>query len=272
MNKKILAGVLGISLAAIFLHADTKVELKKDISKFFTRGKVDINSIKIIADNKMTDLKDLHMAIGTIKGNSRPFLLIYNKDTIIMGNLIDRKTGQSLFKKFISKNRSVISKELSKIKKDRKKEEISNNKKLLSLLKNKYKDLVLTIKGGNPNGKTIYFITDPMCPFCQQYVKNELKATLKKSKEIKVIPIFLHIRGHESSPMRSSWLLEQASKDKNTDLLALIYKVSDKNFKDYMNVDKKYAKKMKKKMSKLLSSGYIKGTPTIFDENGNSTR
>ena len=272
MNKKILTGVLGISLAAIFLHADTKVELKKDISKFFTRGKADINSIKIIADDKTTDLKDLHMAIGTIKGNPRPFLLIYNKETIIMGSLIDRKTGKSLFKNFISKNRAVISKELSKLKKNEQKKEISDNKKLLSLLKNDYKDMVLTIKGGNPKGKTIYLVTDPMCPYCQQYEKNELQGTLKKSKEVKVIPIYLRIPGHESSPMRSSWLLEQAKKDKNADILALMHKFSDKNFQGYKSVDKKFAKKMVAKMTKLLSLGYIKGTPTIFDENGKPTR
>lgn len=272
MNNKIIVGAASIFLSTLFLFAGTQDKLKKDISKFLTRGKVNVNSIKIIADDKTADLKDLHMAIGTIKGNPRPFLLIYNKNTILIGNMIDRKTGKSLFKNFISKNRAVIKKELSKLKKNRQKKEILGNKKLITLLNSKFKDIVITVKGDNPKGKTIYLITDPMCPFCQQYEKNELKNSLKRAKEVKIVPIFLHIRGHESSPMRSSWLLEQAKKDKNSDVLALLHKASDRNFKGYKSVDKKFAKKMIAKMSKILSSGYINGTPTIFDEEGKPTR
>ena len=43
--------------------------------------------------------------------------------------------------------------------------------------------------------------------------------------------------------MRSSWLLEQAKKDKNADILALMHKFSDKNFQGYKSVDKKFTKK-----------------------------
>jgi hypothetical protein len=272
MSKKITVALASLLSASLYLQATPQVDLKKDISKFFTRGRADVKSIKILADDKTGDLKNLHMVIGTIEGSPKPFLLIYNKDTIIMGSLIDRKTGQSIFKNFINKNRTVISKELSRLRQNEQKKEIQDNKKLLSLFDNEYKDMVLTIKGGNPKGKTVYLITDPMCPYCQQYEKNELKGTIAKSKEVRVIPIYLNIPGHESSPMRSSWLIEQVKKDKNADIVALMHKFSDKNDNTYKNVDKKFAKKMSAKMTKLISTGYIKGTPTIFDQNGNPTR
>ncbi len=269
--KNIISGLL-LSVAIVSSSfAAGHSQLKKDISKYFTRNKVNVKSIKIIAEGKAINFKNLHAVIGMIKGSSKPFLLLYNKNTIIAGSIINRNNGKTVFTDFINKNRAKIKKALSSVVKKQKRDKIKDNKKLISLFNNKYKDLVLTIKGGNPNGKTVYLITDPNCPYCQEYEKNELPSTIKKSKEIKVIPIYLNIPGHETSPMRSSWLLEQGNK-KGADVVSLMHKASDSSNKAYKKVNKKFAKKMISQMKVLISSGLIKGTPTMFDQNGNPTR
>ncbi len=269
--KSLVTGVILSALVATSSSAVGQKELKQDISKFFTGGKVKVKSIDIVADGKTADLKNLHIVIGMIKGNTKPFLLLYNKNIIMVGNFLNRKTGKTIFANFIDKNKSKIKKIISKTRQKEKNQEIKNNKKLISLFKKKYKDLVLTIKGGNLKGKTIYLVTDPNCPYCQRYEKIKLPNTIKKSKEVKVIPLYLNIPGHETSPMRSSWLIGQGSK-KGADILSLIHKASDSNNKEYKKVNKKFAKKMIAQMKVLISSGLIKGTPTIFDQNGNPTR
>jgi predicted metal-dependent hydrolase len=246
--------------------------LKQDISKIFTGGKLDKSSINIIAQDSIDDLKNLHIMIGTIKGNPKPFLLLYNKDTMIVGSIKNRKSGKNIFDEFIGKNRAKIQKALSKIQNKETSVEVQNNKKIISLFNGEFKNSMFKIKGGNPKGKTIYFITDPNCPYCQQYEKNELAGTIKKSKVVIVIPLFLNIPGHESSPMRSSWLLEQAKNTKNADLYALILKASNSSDTTYKKVNKKFAKEKIAKMQEFLNKGLIRGTPTIFDGNGTPTR
>ncbi len=268
-------GIMGLVLGFLItssLFASKQSELKQDISRVFANGKIDTRSISIIAQDTIKDLKNLHIAIGTIKGNSKPFLLLYNKDIIMVGSIKNRKDGKSIFDNFISKNRVKIQKALSKIQQNETSKEVQNNKKTISLFNGDFKDSMFKIKGGNLKGKTIYFITDPNCPYCQQYEKNELANTIKRSKEIRVIPLFLDIPGHESSPMRSSWLLKKAKTTKNSDLYALILKASDKNDNTYKEVDKKFAKEKIAKMQEFLDKGLIQGTPTIFDENGTPTR
>ncbi|NOX15674.1 MAG: thioredoxin fold domain-containing protein [Epsilonproteobacteria bacterium] len=264
--------VLSALMITSSLFASKQSELKKDISRVFANGKIDTSSISIIAQGTTADLKNLHIAIGTIKGSSKPFLLLYNKDTMIVGNIKNRKDGKSIFDAFIAKNRAKIKKALSKIQTKQTTQEVQNNKKIISLFNKDFKNSMFKIKGGNPKGKIIYFITDPNCPYCQQYEKNELAGTIKRSKETRVIPLFLNIPGHETSPMRSSWLLEKAKTTKNSDLYALILKASDKNDNTYKEVDKKFAKEKIAKMKKFLDMGLIQGTPTIFDENGTLTR
>lgn len=270
--KKITAGLLFGFMATASLFATSQDVLKKDISKIFTNGKLDASSINIIAQDKTSDLKDLSVLIGTIKGNPKPFLLLYNKDTIIVGSIRDRKSGKTIFEKFIAKNRDKIQAALSKVQQEEKVKEVKNNKTSISLLNGKFKELTFKIKGGNPKGKTVYLITDPNCPFCKQYEKNQLPETIKTSKEVIVVPLFLNIPGHETSPMRSSWLLEKYKNNKNADMLELMHKASNIEDGTYKEVDKKFANEKIALMKKFLSKGTIKGTPTIFDENGNPTR
>ncbi len=271
MKKKGMVLLLG-SIIVSSLFATSQDTLKKDISKIFTDGKVSQNSIDIIAEDSVLDLKNLRVVIGTIKGNSKPFLLLYNKDMMIVGSIRSRKDGKSIFKDFIEKNRGKIQKELSKNQKNKQRAEIKNNQKLISLLEKDYKDLVFKIKGKNPNGKIIYLITDPNCPYCKQYEKNELPKAIKNSKEIRVVPLYLNIPGHETSAMRSSWLLERAKNDKNADMLLYMHKASSIKDNAYKEVDKEFAKKRIKKMKEILAKGLISGTPTVFDANGNPAR
>ncbi len=254
------------------LFASSQDVLKKDISKIFTNGKLDKSFISIIAQDKVGDLKDLHVLIGTIKGSRKPFLLLYNKETMIVGNIKNRKDGKSIFDNFIKKNRTKIEQALSKIGKKEKSKKIKNNKKLISLLSGDYKDLVFTIKGKNPTGKIIYLITDPNCPYCKRYEKKQLPKMIKNSKEVRVVSLFLKIRGHETSAMRSSWLLQRAKNDKNADMLSFMHKASNTRDNTYKEVDKTFAKQKITKMKKLLAKRLIRGTPTIFDENGNPVR
>ncbi|MCF6173364.1 MAG: thioredoxin fold domain-containing protein [Campylobacteraceae bacterium] len=269
--KKLLI-VLSALMITSSLFASEQSELKQDISKVFANGKIDTKSINIIAQGTTADLKDLHIAIGTIKGNPKPFLLLYNKDNIMVGSIKNRKSGKSIFDNFIAKNKSKIQEALSKIQKSEVSKEVKNNQETISLFNTTFKDSMFKIKGGNPNGKIIYFITDPNCPYCQQYEKNELPKTIKRAKEVRVIPLFLNIPGHESSPMRSSWLLEKAKTTKNSDLYNLILKASDINDKTYQKVNKKFAKEKIAKMQEFLNKGLIRGTPTIFDSKGNPAR
>ncbi len=271
MRKKLFFTAIVSSIVASSLFASSVSSLQKDISKFLTNSRVKTKDIHILSSDKISDLKNLHVAIGTISNSPKPFIIIYNKNKLIVGNMIDRKNGKSIFKFFIDKHKKEIINALQKEKKNEKKIEISNNKKLVSLFKNQYKDLVLTIKGGNPKGKIVYLVTDPNCPFCKQYEKYQLPKTIKNSKEIKVIPVCLDIPGHETSPLRSSWLLEKGKK-KNANILKMIYQASNPRNMDYKTVNKKFAKKMITKMKKLLNSGLIQGTPTVFDQNGNPMR
>jgi len=221
MKKKSIVLLLGtIMISSVF--ASSQDALKKDVSKIFTNGKLDKSSINIIAQDSVPDLKNLHVAIGTIKGNPKPFLLLYNKDTMIVGSIRNRKNGKSIFKDFIEKNKDKIRQALSKIQQKEKNKEIKNNKKLISLFNGKYKDSMFKIKGGNPNGKIVYLITDPNCPYCKQYEEKQLPKTIKNSKEVRVVPLYLNIPGHETSAMRSSWLLERSKNDKNADMLSYI--------------------------------------------------
>jgi len=268
-------GIIGLLLSfmvASSLFGAGQDTLKQDISKIFTGGKLDKNSISIIAQGSISDLKDLHIMIGSIKGNPKPFLILYNKDTMIVGSVKNRKSGKSIFAGFIDKNRAKIQQALAKIQKNTISKEVRNNKKLISLLAGDFKDIVFSIKGGNPKGKTIYLVTDPNCPYCQRYEKTQLASTIKNSKEVKVIPLFLNIPGHETSPMRASWLLEKAKNNKNADMFSLMHKASNSSDNTYKEVDKKFAKAKIAQMKKLLALGLIRGTPTIFDQNGNPTR
>ncbi|NPA73385.1 MAG: thioredoxin fold domain-containing protein [Epsilonproteobacteria bacterium] len=266
-----LAIISCILLSSALFGADND-KLKKDISTLLTHKRVDIKDINIIATDKLPDIKDLHMAIGTIKDSTKPFLILYNKSILIFGNMIDRKSGKSVFEEFIAKNRKKIKTALKEQKKRKKETEKANNKKLVSLLNGKYKDLVVSVKGGNPKGKTVYLITDPNCPFCKDYEEQRLAKTVKNSKEVKIVPIYLNIQGHETSPMRSSWFIQQAKNAKNGDILPLLHKASDEKDMSFKKVDKKEAQKLIKKMEQLMMSGLIEGTPTVIDEDGNSVR
>ncbi len=270
--KKLSIGLLLGFLISSSLFAAEQSELKQDISRVFANGKIDVNSISIIAQDSISDLKNLHIAMGAIKGSSKPFLILYNKDTMMVGSIKDRKSGKSIFDDFIGKNRAKIQKALAKIQKKEISAEAAKNKKIISLFKGSLKDSTFKIRGGNPKGKTVYLITDPNCPYCQEYEKNELPNTIKKSKEVVVMPMFLRIPGHESSPMRASWLLQKAKNTKNANLYALMRKASNSSDNSYKEVNKKFANEKIAKMKEFLAKGLIRGTPTIFDENGTPTR
>jgi len=268
-------GIISLLLSfmvASSLFGASQDTLKQDISRIFTGGRLDKTSINIIAQDSIADLKGLHVMIGTIKGNPKPFLLLYNKDTMIVGSIKNRKSGNSIFDSFIGKNRAKIKQALAKIQKSTVSKTVKNNKKLISLVTGEFKDIMFKIKGDNPKGKTVYLFTDPNCPYCQRYERNELAGTIKRSKEIRVIPVFLNIPGHETSPMRASWLLEKAKTTKNADLLSMMHKASNSSDNTYKEVNKKFAKAKIAQMRKLLSYGLIPGTPTIFDQDGNPTR
>ncbi len=273
MNKNNLFRIVfALTFLVISLFSSENLSLKKDISRLLTHQKVKVDSINIIASDKISDIKDLHIAIGTIKGSTKPFLLLYNKKVIIFGNMIDRTNGRSIFEEFIKKHKKQIKQALYKQNMDKKKSEVSNYKKLISLLKTKYKDLVIAIKGNNSKGKTVYLITDPNCPFCKVYEKRGLPKIIKSAKEVKIVPIYLNIRGHETSPLKSSWLILEAKKSKGKDILNLLRRASDPKDIDYKKVDKKDAKKMIEKMRELIRSGLINGTPSVFDQDGNPIR
>ena len=268
MKKFGIISLIFSFMVASSLFGANHDKLKQDISRIFTGGKLDKSDIGIVAEDSIADLKDLHVMVGTIKGNPKPFLIVYNKDTVIIGSLKNRKSGKDIFADFIKKNKTTIQKALKKIKKGIASKEIANNKKLISLLNGDFKDITFKIKGGNPKGKTVYLITDPNCPYCQQYEKTQLAKTIKNSKEVIVASLFLNIPGHETSPMRASWLLEKIKNNKKANKLSLMHKASNSGDNTYKEVDKTFAKAKIAQMKKLLSLGLIAGTPTIFDQKG----
>ena len=272
MKKFGIISLIFSFMVASSLFGASQDKLKQDISKVFTGGKLDKSDISIIAEDSIADLKDLHVMIGTIKGSPKPFLIVYNKDTVIVGSMKNRKSGKDIFAGFIKKNKDTIQKALKKIEKSTVSKTVKDNKKLISLVTGEFKDIMFKIKGGNSKGKTVYLFTDPNCPYCQRYEKNKLAGTIKKSKEIRVIPLFLNIPGHETSPMRASWLLEKAKNNQKVDKLSLMHKASNSSDNTYKEVDKTFAKARIAQMRKLLSYGLIPGTPTIFDQNGIPTR
>jgi len=117
MKKFGIISLLFSFMVASSLFGVSQDKLKQDISKIFTGGRLDKSDIGIIAEDSIPDLKGLHVMIGTIKGNPKPFLIVYNKDTLIVGSMKNRKSGEDIFAGFIKKNKNTIQKALKKIEK-----------------------------------------------------------------------------------------------------------------------------------------------------------
>ena len=237
-------------------------KIKQDISVKLAHGQIKPEDIHIIAQDRSHSFV---LSVAKIKEDNRPLFFAFNNDILIFGNIIDRKTGKSLFENLVRKNKE----KLQQFSKNR--QRIKQNKKLISLLKtDKYKGAYVKIQGNDKKGKTIYVVTDANCPFCiEEYQKGKLKGLVKKAKNIILVPVFLNIPGHETSFKKAVWLLSNWDKN-NRDVL--LKKFFDKNNRDFEEITSAEIKNIGKKIKNLMQENVIYGTPAVFDGLGRNLR
>lgn len=117
-------------------------------------------------------------------------------------------------------------------------------------------------------GKDRYYLfTDPECPYCKQFESHLPK--VKDKVDIKVF--FYPLDFHKNAKDLSMYVMSKKTNDEK--IKAMIN--NDINNKDYIN--RKYTKKQEEELKKQLEvqmkiANYLKvrGTPAIFDKDGNS--
>ena len=122
---------------------------------------------------------------------------------------------------------------------------------------------------GNKDGKDLYIVTDPECPYCSKFEK----AAKGKLDDYRVHVILMPLSFHKNAPAMIEWIMQgkddAAKKERfeevmvkgSTDYQALI-----KDAKNPFVYSKEVGEAMKKVKSATMELN-VKGTPAIYDEN-----
>lgn len=131
----------------------------------------------------------------------------------------------------------------------------------LDILKNKE---ALTYGTGKDR---YYLFTDPQCPYCKQFESHFPK--IKDKVDIKVF--YYPLDFHKDARDLAIFVMSKKTNDEKIKTMLSI----DKNNKDFIN--RKYTKKQEEELKKQLeiqmkiaNTLKVRGTPAIFDKDGNS--
>ncbi len=152
----------------------SKLETKSDVCPSSSKLKSSLEKVagsgyEIVYEKPSKEMPGICQVI--VKQGVRPIVFFTNKDAsyILVGNLIDTKTGENLTEKLTSNYRAL---------KNQKESSLSN--------------YVAFTYGNGP--KYVYFITDPKCPFCHGAEPMIKKWADKNSVQIRVVlfPLPIH--------------------------------------------------------------------------------
>ncbi len=178
------------------------------------------------------DMDSLYLLNVKVQDKLDVIYLSKDKKYLIAGNVIDTSTGKTL-----------------SIPVD------------FSTLKNKE---ALTYGTGKDR---YYLFTDPQCPYCKQFESHFPK--IKDKVDIKVF--YYPLDFHKEAKDLAMFVMSKKTNDEKIKIMLAI----DKNNKDFKN--RKYTKKqeleLKKQLEvqmKIANSLKVRGTPALFDKDGNS--
>lgn len=253
INKKLVAIALSMVTTSV-LVADYDLE-KNVISKITNAPVSSINVLEVI---KAKDTKvGLDEIVFKIPNSPYKNIAYRVNDKFIFGQIVDKDGVNLSRERALELNKDVIANEMkAKANKD--------VAAVTEVTKDKFKDIIVTLKGGDDKGKDLYLFTDPKCPYCQQFEKNQLKDILKKVKSVKVVYNPLNIPGHESAKDRAAWGIPLLQKESNVDKqLEIMHKISFGNeYKTHTNT------KLASSIQDFANTGVVRGTPTLVYGDG----
>jgi len=234
------------------------------------------NLIKIVSINSMknTDMKELIFTID----NSNMKNIIYitsNFKEIIFGSFLNiKKMQNSTLNRYNNINKEALmkKKQAELILKKQKEQKIKSF--IDDILNKKYGDLAFRIPGDNKNGEELVLFTDPNCPYCKRYEKNNLPKAIKKSKSVYVVMFPIEsLKGHDTSFDRSFWLKSNIkSTDNSADILAKMHISSNATMDKIEIVKNKFYKEFIENTKNMEKTSLINGTPSVFNTLGKSRR
>lgn len=119
------------------------------------------------------------------------------------------------------------------------------------------KDYIITINGKNPK-KTYYIVSDPLCPHCQ----NELKNIDKRLQNGNVKMIVVGMMGEQSRKKASEIYREIKKTKSDSEKIALLNKIYNQSYKSNSSEEKV----VQDVTSALIGKGKVEGTPYIIEE------
>ncbi|STP11980.1 disulphide isomerase [Helicobacter mustelae] len=234
-------------LSTLFLWAGTQENLKDLIKE---KTKQDISIAKVY------DLKgDDHLKIAILKDEAtkNQIPVITNKD----GNLLFVLTNV-----FFSKNdedSKFVEELLGKIQSDNDKQ--VNSAALNKLFESIPEDYVIKLDSTTKNNKKVtYIVSDPMCPHCQE----ELRNIDKRLKDSNVYMVMVAYLGQESIKKAATILAKVKDAKSTKDKIALFQQVYSIAYRP-SSADSKAVKKVENITKKVADSALIKGVPFIYE-------
>lgn len=265
-----------------------QIDLKNDFEKDFvkTHGVQAIAGIKSVIAAKgrveptMITLLSLNDDISGLKkiyfslGNDVTNIIYVSVDLkkVVLGEIIDLATLSSDTMSDFQKLNEEALKKQEEAKKAEEALVIPRNKALIDGIHDASlgKNMEFTLEGGNKDGESLVLFTDPLCPYCISFEKEQLPTVLKNAKEIRVVMYPLtSLRGHETSLVRSYWLLQNV-KGKKVDEKIKLMKDSTNLDISKIKVDQnsKEFKQYSEDIKKIQAMRIVPGTPSIYGLDG----
>ena len=122
---------------------------------------------------------------------------------------------------------------------------------------------------GNKNGKDLYIVTDPECPYCSKFEK----AAKGKLDDYRVHVILMPLSFHKKAPAMIEWIIQGKNdverKERFEELMlhgSTAYQALIKDAKKPFVYSESVGQTMKKVDRAVMELG-VRGTPAIYDEN-----